>query len=443
MKNNIIIGIGLFVCLFLYLPTVHADSGQLYQVDSATLALRDAPDQNATVLAELKQGEKVTIFQESFGWGKTFYNGEEAWAALHQLAAVNDTQTDQVGAGQPDVNEQQAQTTTSSEINTKSDKSIENGKLYTVKAPAVRLRNAPDSKAPIITKLKQGEKVTIFQESFGWGKTFYNGNEVWVALYLLDEENETTDSVMSDTNEEADSQQKIEETKKVESVEKPKQKDDDKESEAKPGENDVEKAEKAVETKNKEEKQDLPTKDKAEKPLYGYHFVIDPGHGGKDTGAIGSKVYEKTLTLSTAKKVEDQLRDKGASVTLTRTDDIFISLEERTQISNSTDTDAFISLHYNASENQSVHGIHTFFYDGSENQELANSIQKALIKQVNLTDRGAQQADFQVLRDNMQLAVLIELGFISNSKEQKLLKTASYQEKAAKGIVAGLEDYFK
>ncbi|UJL46650.1 N-acetylmuramoyl-L-alanine amidase [Virgibacillus sp. NKC19-16] len=430
MKNNIIIGISFLVCLFIFIPTVHADSGQLYKVDSETLELRDAPDQNANILAELKRGAKVTVFQESYGWGSTFYNGNEAWGALHQLAAVNNPQK---GA-----KERQVQTASSSEIDAAPGESVESAKLYQVKAPVVRLRNAPDNNATIITELNKGAKVSIFQESYGWGKTFYNGKEVWIALYLLDERNKSADHAMSEVNEKADPQQITEGTEKEDSEAESGQKDEDAEVE----EEFDEKKESTAKTKEKEENQDIQGKQRGEKTLSGYHFVIDPGHGGKDSGAIRSEVNEKTLALSTGKKVEEQLRDKGASVTLTRTDDTFIPLEERVQISNSTNADTFISLHYNTFEDQNIRGIHTFYYDVGDNQKLADTIQKSLINHTNLNDRRAKQADYKVLTDNQQPALLIELGFISNPEERQLVQTDKYQEKAAKGIVTGLEDYF-
>ncbi|MBY7142629.1 N-acetylmuramoyl-L-alanine amidase [Virgibacillus sp. NKC19-3] len=414
MRNNIMVSIGLMVFLFIFLTTVHADSEQLYQVESATLALLEEPDPNAAVIAELQKGEKVTIFEESYGWGKTYHHGEEAWVAIHQLVAVNDAQSQME---QEDVEPAE---------------SVENGQLHQVKVPAVHLREAPDKNATIITELSNGEKVTIFGESYGWGKTFYNDKEAWIALHLLEETNESTDRMTLEENEEEHSEQTAEENETEKSEAKSDQRDGKEEESA------VEKEE-----EDKEAKQDEQIQQSGEKTLAGYHFVIDPGHGGKDTGAIGSEVNEKTLTLSTAKKVEEQLHDKGASVTLTRMDDRFIPLEERVQPSNSTDTEAFISLHYNASEDQSVRGVYTFYYDGVENQRLASTIQKSLVDHTNLNDRGTQQADFKVLRDNKQLAVLIELGFISNPEEQKVIQTDNYQENAAKGIVTGLENYFK
>ncbi|MCR1835785.1 N-acetylmuramoyl-L-alanine amidase [Oceanobacillus caeni] len=438
MKKNILIGIGFLVCLFIFIPTVHADSGQLYKVNSEIVELRNAPDQNGTVLAELKNGTEVTIFQESYGWGSTFYNGEQAWVALHQLEAVNETQVEEKDVEQPEAKESQNQTAAPLEKDTASSDSVESGKLYEVKVPALRLRTSPDKNSTIIIELNMGTEVTIFQESSGWGRTFYNGKEAWMALEFLDEKNKSTEFTMSEVSEEADLQQTTEVTEReeLEGELVPPYEDEELDEER------DEKEESVVETREQEENQEAQRKQSDGKTLSGYHFVIDPGHGGKDTGAVRTEVYEKTLTLYTAKKVEEQLHNKGASVTLTRSDDTFIPLEERVQISNSTNTDVFVSLHYNAFEDQSVRGIHTFYYGGGENQKLADTVHKALINDVKLHDRGTKHADFKVLKDNNQLAILLELGFISNSEELKLVQTGKYQEKAAKGIVAGLEDYF-
>jgi N-acetylmuramoyl-L-alanine amidase len=483
MKNVILIGIGTLVCLFIFNTTVYADSGQLYQVDSEALELREVPDQNTAVLAELENGEAVTIFEESDGWGKTFYDGKEAWAAINQLAAVNDARAKQAEAEHLDLQGQQSQAAVTSKTDKETGELAGSGKRYRVHAPAVRLRNAPNENAVIITELQNGEEVTIFEESYGWGRTFYNGQAVWIALYLLDEKYESEDSLIPGENENFVQQQTQNETKReeietefgqkgekgeklevdsdgideaeeepeVDADEKgeeenptaePNETGDEESAVAEPNETDDEE-ETAEDTNNKEANPDAEKNPTHKKTLSGYHFVIDPGHGGKDPGTIGTKVDEKTLTLSIAKKLEAQLHDQGASVTLTRTDDTFIPLAKRVQTSNSENADAFISLHYNAFEDKSVRGIHTFYYGGNENRKLADSIHKSLINYTNLIDRGAKQADFQVLRENKQPSLLIELGFISNPEEQKLVQTNKYQEEAAKGIVAGLDDYFK
>lgn len=421
MKYNIMIGIVFLVCLFIFLPTVHADDGKMYKVDTETIELMDAPSQDATILGELKKDYKVTIFENSNGWGKTFYNGEQAWIELHHLSAMDDKQTEQE-------NEQQDETAAAEEINTASTESAENGQLYRVEAPAVNVRNAPDKNAAIVTQLNNGEKITIFEESYGWGKTYVNNEEGWIALYLLDKDNESAvNNDGSEANETLDSLETEEEIENEESVVTSEQTDDES------GTEDVE---------SEKDKQEVEAEQSSGNPLSGRHFVIDPGHGGKDPGAVGSEIYEKTLALSTAKKLGDQLRHQGASVTFTREDDTYLSLGERVNISNAANPDAFISLHYNSSEDQDANGVETYYKNESGSQILAQSVQTSLMNHVNLHDRGAKQADFQVLKDNQQTAILIELGFISNLEEQQVIQTDNYQNQASEGIIAGLEDYF-
>lgn len=142
MKYNLMIGIAFLICLFIFLPTVHADNGTLYKVDAEAIELKNAPAEDAVILSELKKDYKVTIFEESNGWGKTFYNGEQAWIALHHLSAVDDIQTEPENE-QSDTEEKQVETAAAAETNTESAvSSVENGQLYRIQAPAVNVRNA-------------------------------------------------------------------------------------------------------------------------------------------------------------------------------------------------------------------------------------------------------------------------------------------------------------
>ncbi|MBU5468691.1 N-acetylmuramoyl-L-alanine amidase [Virgibacillus sp. MSJ-26] len=438
MKNSIMIGIGVLICLFI-LPTVHAhaDSGQLYEIDSEIIELYDEPDQNASILTELTSGDKVTIFEESSGWGKTFFKGEKAWVEVDQLKQEENVQAEKEDVGKPEEKVSEL-----SNIDKESSESVEEGKLYKVKASTAKLRNGPDKDASIISELQEGDKVSIFGESSGWGRTFYNGEEAWISLDVLVEKNASKEAESSEVDEESETEQTTKMPEKEEAKKDQKSKWEWEDLKERLSQKDVEKEELAK-SKGRKERQDTKENEKSDETLSGYHVVIDPGHGGKDSGAVNQEAIEKELTLSTAKKVEKQLREKGASVTLTRTDDTYISLDERIRISHSTDTDAFISLHYNTFEDPPARGIHTFYNDGDKNQKFADSIQTSLINHTNLSDRGTKQANFKVLRENKQLALLIELGFISNPEEQKLIQTDNYQEKAAKGIVSGLEEYLK
>ncbi|WP_096273001.1 N-acetylmuramoyl-L-alanine amidase [Paucisalibacillus globulus] len=175
--------------------------------------------------------------------------------------------------------------------------------------------------------------------------------------------------------------------------------------------------------------------------LAGYTIVIDPGHGGKDPGAIGHNgVLEKDLILVTSLKIAEQLTKSGAAVILTRADDSFVPLKDRVLISNKAETDAFISIHFNAFSEEYVGGINTYYYQSG--QRLAKHIQHALSQEVPLRNRGVIQTNYRVLRDNKSPAILVELGFITNTTELATLQTESYQEKVARAITMGLIEYF-
>lgn len=178
-------------------------------------------------------------------------------------------------------------------------------------------------------------------------------------------------------------------------------------------------------------------------PLHNKTIVIDAGHGGSDVGSISiSGRYEKNFTLQTAYALKEKLTMFGANVVLTRGYDRYIRLDSRATLANYHVADAFISIHYNSFPDLSnVSGIDTYYYDDHD-QALAQSIQQEVISETYANDRGINFGDFQVLRQNFQPAVLLELGFISNDKEEQLLLTSKYQEKVVNGIINGLSKYF-
>lgn len=172
-------------------------------------------------------------------------------------------------------------------------------------------------------------------------------------------------------------------------------------------------------------------------------IVIDPGHGGRDVGAIGaSGSFEKNFAYKTSIELKQQLTILGANVILTRSEDEFISLGSRSSFANVAGTDAFISIHYNSTPAlPNVTGIGTYYYHG-QNKELATYVQKELIKETNAKDRGVAFGDFSVIRQTFKPAILIELGFLSNQEKEKLLQTNAYQKKLVQGMVNGLHKYF-
>lgn len=180
------------------------------------------------------------------------------------------------------------------------------------------------------------------------------------------------------------------------------------------------------------------------KGLKGRVIVIDPGHGGDDPGMIGTnyETIEKELNLSTSFYLEDELRSRGARVLMTRTkEEEKPELSRRVKISESAGADAFVSIHYNSSENKTS-GILTFYYSETKDRPLARAIENRLASGIGLKSNGISFGNLHVLRENETVSTLVELGFLSNAKDESIVRGSDYQKKAAKAIAKGLEDYF-
>ncbi|BAF58967.1 MAG: SH3 domain-containing protein [Pelotomaculum sp.] len=182
-------------------------------------------------------------------------------------------------------------------------------------------------------------------------------------------------------------------------------------------------------------------------------IAVDAGHGSPDPGAIGPKgTKEKDITLDVAKKAAKLLESRGAKVVMTRPGDKETGLYERAGMANKAGADVFVSIHINANHDPALGGTSTYIYSGSsepgqaarvqESRRLANYVQSELLKTLGLRDAGVREADFAVLRTTNMPAVLIELAFISNPAEEKLMNTDSFRNKAAEAIVKGIGLYF-
>jgi len=218
--------------------------------------------------------------------------------------------------------------------------------------------------------------------------------------------------------------------------------------------------------------------------------VIDPGHGGKDPGAIGrGGLKEKDIVLDVAKRVKRDLEKKGYEVFLTRDSDTFLSLEERTVIANTKHADLFVSIHVNANNNKSVSGFETYFLNYTDKAEenrvaarenlisvrrmqhdrtveglilasleiqdkrnesvkLANYVQRSVASTVaqrykGVNDQGVRNALFYVLVGARMPSILVETSYITNHDDAKRLRSATYREYLAQGISDGVKDYFE
>ncbi|MFD1851999.1 N-acetylmuramoyl-L-alanine amidase [Oceanobacillus bengalensis] len=342
----------------------------------------------------------------------------------------------------------------------------ERAQTYEVNSPVLNVRSEAALNAEVIGFLTKGNKLEGFQEKYGWVQTYYKGKEAWVAEHHLipltnhsQKESNPVETSSSDTV-------TITESINVRSGpgtnysiigsaypgESYEVMNADKDwyqisynngssgwiaswltSESLHSENST-----ADRQKGSEEGQQTI----AHGSLSGATIVLDPGHGGYDSGAIGlNGTYEKSMTSITADYLADELHNAGANVIVTRSGDYFVSLEERARISNSYPTDAFISLHYNAFPIISAQGISTY-YISQTGKALAKPVQTALTSSTNLYNRGIVQENFHVLRNTTAPAILIELGFITNPYDLSVVQNSSHQNTVAKAITNGLIQYF-
>lgn len=270
----------------------------------------------------------------------------------------------------------------------------------------LNVRSGPGTEYDVIHQVNTDETYTILEQSEEWIKIDLNDGEGWVHKDFIEVSESSTDESSIDraTQEEATNE------------------------------------EKTIVSENTYSKQ----KD-SEYPysLTGKVIVLDPGHGGRDVGAIGvSTNVESDYTLKTANVLKRMLEEHGATVVLTRDTDRYVPLTSRSSLSNMKNADVFMSIHYNSTpEHPSARGIGTYYYN-ERDQLLASYVQEGLIGYTGFRDRGIHQENLQVLRINHRPGLLLELGFISNLEEEREVGTHAFLDAASRGIVQGLYRYF-
>ncbi len=166
--------------------------------------------------------------------------------------------------------------------------------------------------------------------------------------------------------------------------------------------------------------------------------VIDAGHGGYDRGGIpGQRVAEKEMTLDVAQRLKKVLAANGYRVVMTRDSDVFVPLGTRVAIANSYANSIFVSVHFNSAKRSGASGIETYFYD-RESLPLASAIHYFVAGGAPSSNRNVRRRGYYVLRKNRNPAVLVECGFLTNPSEAALAQSASYRQKLAEEIAAGV-----
>jgi N-acetylmuramoyl-L-alanine amidase len=186
--------------------------------------------------------------------------------------------------------------------------------------------------------------------------------------------------------------------------------------------------------------------------LAGKIIVLDPGHGGHDSGATGFGLKEKDIALDIAKRLATLLTNAGASVTLTRTDDRYIELPDRPAVANRLGADAFVSIHLNStgSARNVWSGTETYYhFQDPICREFAKQVETALVTANGLPNRGARsdstvskRIGFSVLRNAQVPAILVENGFINNANDSAKFRNPDFRQRCAEGIMAGMRAFF-
>ncbi|CAI3431488.1 hypothetical protein CIRMBP1298_01850 [Enterococcus cecorum] len=173
-------------------------------------------------------------------------------------------------------------------------------------------------------------------------------------------------------------------------------------------------------------------------------IVLNPGHGGQDSGAssIDEQYFEKDMTLAMAKVVKKTLEKAGAKVYLTHTSSSkYVYLDDVTKFSMDKNADVFLSIHFDAADvDNQYSGVKTYYYY-NKYQNLAQSISHQF-DNLPLNNLGIEQGNFEVIRETTQPSLLLELGYLNNEKDLAYITSNDYREKIANDIVKGLENFF-
>ncbi|MGM0844122.1 MAG: SH3 domain-containing protein [Bacillota bacterium] len=393
-----------------------------------SLNVRNSPDLNGSILGKLNRGNKVSVTGSVPGWFRIGFGGIEGWVSSQYI-----------------------------EKPTSSSKPPDSQTSYgKVTIHSLNVRDNANLTGAIIGSVKQGEIFEILEERSNWYKLSLKGGKTgWAAGWYIEK----------NVGEKLQKQQSSHEKGQVQIL----YNGTNLRSEASTNSAIVARASSGETFPIKKKTGEwfevslsngqsgfvagwivsvsgTDSQERVNKPksggLKGKTIIIDPGHGGRDSGAVGySGTYEKSLTLSTSQKLYDLLKNAGANVILTRNNDSYSSLNTRAALAHYHDSDAFISIHYDSITDSSIKGYTAYYYH-SYQKELSQTVLNNLAKTLSSRNRGVKHGDYYIVRENKQPAVLLELGYLSNPSEEAMINTGSFQDMSARSIYNGLDEYF-
>ena len=421
-KHRVLLIANLLIVLLVILGISLLKSSNTMTVEASVVNVRTGPGITYKVEQQVAKGSKLIILKEQSKWYHVELNdGSSGWVASWLIENKQTTPATNIAAT----------------VNTKDTK----------------LRETSDSKGAVVDKLAKGTAVTITLEQDGWSQVQVDYKVGWIQsdLLTLVKESATKTADATATTKEKTMYMREETTNIRE--------------QANVNSNIVATLDKGASVTVLATEGDwfkVRTTDNKEGYVANWvvnyqdnnntlvtsiaeaTIMLDPGHGGVDSGAATNdeKYYEKDLALSTCNFIKEALEKTGAQVVMTRTDDTFVDLVPRSDMSNQQKPDVFISIHYNSTDEANIAtGTNTFFYHDTD-QYLATLVADHLAD-LPIKDNGASYNNLSVTRENTQPALLVELGYLSNDKDASYIITDDYQKQAAKAITSALTHYFQ
>lgn len=401
---------------------------------SGGLNLRETPSSTGTVLITIPRDTTIELIEKQDQWYKTTYQGKTGWVSADYLTVT-------------------------------SKKGIINA------SAGLKLRETPSPTGNMLVTIPKDTSVELIGQQGQWYKTTYQAKTGWISadyvtLATTNNGNSTPTIdlsvngqvyILGGTGIISSNTQTI-----IEGKASSKYKDNLKDFPPLPSE--IKKPTPPVENPPPEPTYD-PSTEVLINPfegipansLSGKTIMIDPGHGGPDKGASGpTQTYEKNNNLAIALALNDTLKQAGATVILTRDQDISLcinthteieDLQARVDLANKSGADLFISIHNDANTKSGIQGTSTYYSEDNPKQNesihLANSIQTSVIKTIKTNNRGIKQAGFYVLRNSTMPSVLLETAFISNPYEEARLQNPTFRKNVASAIFQGIYNYYK
>ncbi|MBM7648998.1 N-acetylmuramoyl-L-alanine amidase [Bacillus ectoiniformans] len=424
----------IFTLIFSLMPAgLHGAkaAGGTIEISVSNANVRSEPSMDSSVVGKAKRNERYTILDEKYDWYQIqLPNNKKGWVAGYLVKT--------------------------SSSNSQVDK--RESKAATIIADRLNVRNQPSLSADIMGKLHIGEQVTATGNKGDWVRIDFHGHHGWVheqfirlgsqneqevknqvtsrsehAVLLYNGTNLRSEPSMESSivarGSQGESYPVVSREGKWLKVSLP----DGREAYLASW----------IVTVNGKAEQQKPATNQSATGLRGKTIVLDPGHGGIDRGTTGAKgTFEKYLTLQTTQLLYQKLKRSGANVILTRNADSYLSLPSRVAVSSLYEADAFISIHYDSHTESSAKGFTTYYYNG-KHRKLASNVHNELDRSLPISDRGIRTGDYHVLRENSQPSILLELGYLSNPREEATVISTPYQELVSNGIYNGLNSYFQ